>query len=79
MVRLTVCPDMTLDVYRGRITTTQPTNQKDKTSLPFCAIVGQGSTVHAVGASGGCLDIFSDLSFFSSFSLSLSGRRHNID
>ena len=50
---------MTLDVYCGRKTATQPINQKDKTSLPFCAIVGQGPTVLAVGAGGGCLDIFS--------------------
>ena len=34
--------------------------------------VGQGPTALAVGASGGCLDIFySHLSFLSSFSLSL--------
>ena len=36
--------------------------------------VGQGPTVLAVGAGGGCLDIFnfySHLSFLSSFSLSL--------
>ena len=35
-------------------------------------IVGQGPVALAVGAGGGCLDIFfSYLSFFSSFSLSL--------
>ena len=34
-------------------------------------IVGQGPTVLAVGEGGGCLDIFSRLSFRSSFSLSL--------
>ena len=28
MVRLTDRPDMTLDVYRGRKTTIQPTNQR---------------------------------------------------
>ena len=33
--------------------------------------VGQGPTASAVGAVGGCLDIFSHLSFFSSFSLFL--------
>ena len=59
VVWLTVRPDMTLDVYRGRKITTQPINQKDKTTPPFCAIVGQGPTVLAVGAGGGCLDIFS--------------------
>ena len=77
MVRLTVRPDMTLDVYRGRKTTTQPINQKDKTSLRFCAIVGQGPTVLAVGAGG---DIWT---FFLSPIISLfflpSGRRHDID
>ena len=69
VVRLTVRPDMTLDVYCGRKTTTQPINQKDKTSLPFCAIVGQGPTVLAVGAGGGCLDIFSLTYLFSLLSL----------
>ena len=34
-------------------------------------IVGHGPTALAVGAGGGCLDIFSRLSFLSSFSLSL--------
>ena len=33
--------------------------------------VGQGPIALAVGAGGGCLDIFSLISFFSSFSLSL--------
>ena len=33
--------------------------------------VGQGPTTLAVGAGGGCLDIYSHLSFLSSFSLSL--------
>ena len=33
--------------------------------------VGQGPTALAVGAGGGCLDIFTHLSFLSSFSLSL--------
>ena len=34
-------------------------------------IVGQGPITLAVGAVGGCLDIFTHLSFLSSFSLSL--------
>ena len=34
-------------------------------------IVGQGPTVLAVGAGGGCLDIFSLVYHFSSYSLSL--------
>ena len=38
-------------------------------------IVGQGPIALAVGANGGCLDIFSHLSFLSSF----SGRRPDID
>ena len=33
--------------------------------------VGQGPPALAVGAGGGCLDIFSPLSFLTSFSLSL--------
>ena len=33
--------------------------------------VGQGPTAFAVGAGGGCLDIFTLISFLSSFSLSL--------
>ena len=36
-------------------------------------IVGQGPTVLAVGAGGGCLDIFTLHYLFSSFSLSLGG------
>ena len=39
--------------------------------------VGQGPIAFAVGAGGGCLDIFSRLFFF--FSFSLSGRRPDID
>ena len=33
--------------------------------------VGQGPTTLAVGAGGGCLVIYSDLSFLSSFAVSL--------
>ena len=40
--------------------------------------VGQGPTALAVGAGGGCLDIFTLLCFFSPFSSSL-GRRPDID
>ena len=45
--------------------------------LLICIIVRQGSTALAVGAGGCCLDIFSRLSFLSSFSL--SGRRPDLD
>ena len=38
---------------------------------PTFWIVGQGPIALAVGAGGGCLDIFTLLSFHSSFSLSL--------
>ena len=41
-------------------------------------IVGQGHTAFAVGAGGGCLDIFL-LSIISLFLLPLSGRRPDID
>ena len=41
-------------------------------------IVGQGPTALAVGAGGGCFDIFS-LSIISLFFLPLSGRRPDID
>ena len=41
--------------------------------------VGQGPTVLAVGAGGGCLDIFSLFYLFSPVSHSLSGRRPDID
>ena len=41
-------------------------------------IVGQGPIALAVGAGGGCLDIFS-LFIFSLFFLPLSGRRPDID
>ena len=40
--------------------------------------VGQGPTAFAVGAGGGCLDIFSS-SIVSLFFLPLSGRRPEID
>ena len=40
-------------------------------------IVGQGPIALAVGAGGGCLDIFSLLSFL--LFLPLSGRRSDID
>ena len=81
MVRLTVRPNMTLDVYRGRKTTTQPINQKDKTSLRFCALVGQAPTVLAVGAGvggGGGVWTFFLPPIISLFFLPLSGRRHDI-
>ena len=41
-------------------------------------IVGQGPTMLAVGAGGGCLDIFLS-SIISLFFLPLSGRRPDID
>ena len=78
VVWLTVRPDMTLDVYRGRKITTQPINQKDKTSPPFSAIVGQGHTVLAVGVGGGFWTFFLS-PMISLFFLPLSGRRHDID
>ena len=40
--------------------------------------VGQGPTMLAVGAGGGCFDNFTHLSFLSSFFLSF-GRRPDID
>ena len=40
-------------------------------------VVEQGPTALAVGAGGGCLDVFAPVYHFSSFSL--SGRRPNID
>ena len=41
--------------------------------------VGQEPTALAVGAGGGCLDIFSLIYHFSFFFLPLSGRRPDID
>ena len=38
---------------------------------PIWMILGQGPTALAVGASGGCLNIFTLLSFLFSYSLSL--------
>ena len=74
MVRLTDRPDMTLDVYRGRKTTMQQQQLfgrrgwsggamvLDKLPVPgrpsLWKKVGQGPTALAVGAGGGCLDIF---------------------
>ena len=85
MVRLTDRPDMTLDVYQGRKTTIQQQQQWGGRVVGWCWVnfqcrgvlliwttVGQRPTALAVGAGGGCLDIFfSHLSFFFSFSLSL--------
>ena len=42
-------------------------------------IVGQGPIALAVGAGGGCLDIFFPSSIFSLFVLPLFGRRPDID
>ena len=42
-------------------------------------IVGQGPVALAVGAGGGCLDIFFTLLYLFSLSPSLSGRRPDID
>ena len=42
-------------------------------------IVGQGPIALAVGAVGGCLDIFTLLYLFSLLFLPLSGRRPDID
>ena len=46
--------------------------------LLICIIVRQGPTALAMGAGGGCLDIFFS-SITSLFFLPLSGRRPNID
>ena len=46
--------------------------------LLIWVIVGQGPTALAVGADGGCSDIFS-LVYIFSFLLSLFGRRPDID
>ena len=46
--------------------------------LTFLLIVGQGLTALAVGAGGGCLDIFL-LSIISLLFLPLLGRRPDID
>ena len=46
--------------------------------LPIWLIVGQGPTALAVGAGGGCLEIFT-LIYFSLLFLSLFGRRYDID
>ena len=46
--------------------------------LLVCIMVGQGPIVLAVGAGGGCLDIFlSSITYL--FFLPLSGRRSDID
>ena len=41
-------------------------------------VVGQGPVALAVGAGGGCLDIFTLRYLFSSFSLSLGGGRYRL-
>ena len=47
--------------------------------LLIWTIVGQGSIALAVGADGGCFNIFSLFYLFSFLSLSLSDRRSDID
>ena len=83
VVRLTDRPDMTLDVYRVRKTTIQQQQiQKwgwsggamvlGKLPVPgrptILIPVGQGPTALAVGAGGGCLDIFTLSYHFSTLS-----------
>ena len=53
-------------------------NSQYRGVLLIWIIVGQGPIVLAVGAGGGCLDIFRT-SITSLFFLSLSGRRPDID
>ena len=52
-----------------------------KLSVPGClaglGTGGAGPTAFAVGAGGGCLDVYAPVYYFSSFSL--SGRRSDID
>ena len=62
----------------GRVVRWYLVNFQCRGVLLICIIVGQGSTALAVGAGGGCLDIFS-LSVVSLFFLPLSGRRPDID
>ena len=54
-----------------------------KLLVPGCStiliIVRQGPTALTVGAGGGCLGIFTLVYHFSSLSLSLSGRRPDMD
>ena len=52
-------------------------NLQSRSVLLIWIIVGQGSTTLAVGAGGGCLDIFSLVYLFSF--LSHFGRRPDID
>ena len=53
-------------------------NFQCRSVLLIWIIVGQGPTVLAVGAGGGCLDIFFS-SITSLFFLPISGRRPDID
>ena len=87
VVRLTDRPDMTLDVCRGRKTTQQQqqaiswggwsggAKMLDKLPVPGRTTIliteGQGPTALAVGAGGGCLDIFTLIYPFSPLSPSL--------
>ena len=62
---------------KGPLSPKQPTNQiQCRGVLLIWLIVGQGPTALAVGADGGCLDIFS---LIYHFFLPLSGRRSDID
>ena len=63
----------------GRVVRRCWINFQCRSVLLIWIIVGQGPIALAVGAGGGCLDIFSLIYLFSFLSPSLSGRRPDID
>ena len=69
---------MTLGFGGGRVVRRCCVNFQCQVVLLIWIIVGQGPVALAVGADGGCLDIFFSRLFFL-FSFSLSGRRPDID
>ena len=75
VVRLADSPDITLEVYRGRTGWSGGAMVLGKILVPgrptIWISVGQGPTALAVGAGGGCLDIFILIYPFSPLSPSL--------
>ena len=69
---------LNLTTWGGRVVRRSWVNFQCRGVLLIWNIVGQGPIMPAVGAGGGCLDIFS-LLFNFSFFLPLSGRRLDID
>ena len=68
-----------VELWGGRVVRRCWVNSQCRGVLLLWIIVGQGPIALAVGAGGGCLDIFFLLSIISLLFLPLSGRQPDID